>query len=206
MRARFRPVTMQLAKGFPSQQSRPGDTSNEPRHSPRRPWPTRRVAPAWPNWSGVKGVGPPANNTRSTGSSYSSLYLGRKFGHGHEHVLGRGHGHGQYLLLAPPVRAPSRETPPRQASVIGSTDPIPRRPRPGDGGIRGGGKDSSWSLGHGCNHLSRLVAILILSVPGQAQLVSAPTAARHLPPLKTRRARHSGHCGTWTACLAAGGT
>lgn len=106
MRARFRPVTMQLAKGFPSQQSRPGDTSNEPRHSPRRPWPTRRVAPAWPNWSGVKGVGPTANNTRSTGSS---LYLGCKFGHGHEHVLGRGHGHGQYrcslhLFARPAVR------------------------------------------------------------------------------------------------------
>lgn len=50
------------------------------------------------------------------------------------------------------------------------------------GGGEGGGKDSSWSLVDGCNHLSRLVAILILSIPGQAQLASAPTAARHLPP------------------------
>lgn len=66
------------------------------------------MAPGWPNWTGLEGVGSPANNTRSTGSS---LYLGCKFGHGHEHVLGRGHGHGQFccslhLFARPAVRPP----------------------------------------------------------------------------------------------------
>lgn len=66
------------------------------------------MAPGWPNCTGLEGVGSPANNTRSTGSS---LYLGCKFGHGHEHVLGRGHGHGQFccslhLFARPAVRPP----------------------------------------------------------------------------------------------------
>lgn len=94
------------------------------------------------------------------------------------------------LLVAPPVRAPSRETPPRQASVIGSTGPIPRRPRPGDRGIRGGGQDSSWSLERGCNQLSKVAAIAIF--PFQVRL--NPRQDQQQPaisPLKKKRARHA---------------
>lgn len=84
--------------------------SHQPCHSSCRPQAAWRVAPGWPTGLDRRML----DLLQTThGHWVLSLYLGCKFGHGHEHVLGRGHGqwHGQYccslhLFARPAVRPP----------------------------------------------------------------------------------------------------
>lgn len=170
---------MQLAEGFPTQHFRPG-----PHHTSRAtPLADRRQLgeshlDGQPDWTGGCWIsckqhtvtGSPACTWVASSGMDMSMCLGVDMGNGMDSTAAR-----STCSRAQP------SDPPRQASVIGSTDPIPRRPGPGDRGIRGGEPDSSWSLVRGCNHLSKVVAITIFSIPGQAQLASGPTTARHHP-------------------------
>lgn len=59
---------------------------------------------------------------------------------------------------------------------------------------QGGGQDSSWSLGRGCNHLSTLskvVALPIFAIPGQAQLRVKTNSRPVSLPAEEEKERHA---------------